>query len=152
MEVTVIPGSESGCALVCLSGDVTEETSFAEVLRVEAPVLVLDLSQVRRINSAGVREWVNFVAELGRQGRLLVFESCSVAVVQQLNMVVDFRGGAQVRSILLPYYCGTCDAERLQLLDVSGASPTLATVLPCATCGESMEFDDLPESYLSFLR
>ncbi len=151
MTSTFSPEAPAGTVHVRLAGDITEESSFEPILRSDAPVVVLDLAEVRRINSAGVREWVNFVAELARRERKVTLERCSVAVVQQLNMVVNFRGNADVRSVFVPYCCGACGAERSELLEVVGpGAPDVASSIACA-CGGTMEFDDLPETYLSFL-
>ena len=127
--------------------------------------MVLHLAEVRRINSVGVREWVNFVRELlaapgGGRAAIsdLTFSHCSPAIVTQLNMIYNFRGQARVRSFLAPYVCAGCEHEEEKLLDVavhfsgSGAqrlrqAPTFA----CERCPGTMELDDLPERYLSFL-
>jgi hypothetical protein len=151
----------SGHTLVEFFGEIDENADFAELRRRLHGDLVFHLAEVRRINSCGVREWVNFVRELGTPGgdvTELVFTHCSPAIVTQLNMIYNFRGQAKVRSFLAPYVCQGCDREEDKLLDVqshfAGSAPARARRPPeftCEKCGGAMEFDDLPERYLSFL-
>lgn len=138
-------------ARVRIAGDITEESSFAALADLAAPIVVLDLAEVRRINSAGVREWVNFIKELGAR-REVRLERCAVAVVQQLNVVRGFCGNATVTSLFVPYLCAACGREHVELFERSatGACEPPET-LPCPECGGTMDFDDLPEAYLAFL-
>lgn len=106
---------------------------------------------MRRINSCGVREWVNFVRDLPHVTDLS-FSHCSPAIVTQLNMIYNFRGNARIRSFYAPYVCEKCGQEEEKLVDVSAQGG--GQVIPsfaCSQCGATMEFDDLPERYLSFL-
>lgn len=112
------------------------------------------LAEVRRINSCGVREWVNFVRDLPNVTEL-TFTHCSPAIVTQLNMIFNFRGAAKVRSFFAPYICESCGTEDEKLLDVqsqfSSGQYNRVPDFSCEKCGQVMEFDDLPERYLSFL-
>jgi hypothetical protein len=70
-------------------------------------------------------------------------------------MIYNFRGNATVRSFYAPYVCESCNREEEKLLDVDthfangnvGDPPAFA----CEKCREPLQFDDLPERYLSFL-
>jgi len=71
--------------------------------------------------------------------------------VAQLNMITNFRGDAKIRSVLAPYHCPTCDQEHDAVIELEGkADVSPALQLPCPTCGNPMEFDELPDSYLAF--
>jgi len=135
-------------------GEIDENADFAELRRRLRGTVVFHLAEVRRINSCGVREWVNFVRDLPGVSNL-TFTHCSPAIVTQLNMIYNFRGSATVRSFYAPYVCESCGAEDEKLLDVQSQFPggNLSNVpeFQCEKCGMSMEFDDLPERYLSFL-
>jgi hypothetical protein len=134
-----------------LSGDITEDSDFSAVLNEKPVLLTLDLGGIKRINSTGVREWINFMNALKKDGARIVFERCSVAIVQQLNMIANFAGGAEIQSIFAPYICPSCDAEESKLIDLRATpKPDLNAAVQCANCKETMEFDDLPESYLAF--
>src|SRR5687767_16034107 len=134
-------------------GEIDENADFAELRRRLRGQVVFNLGEVRRINSCGVREWVNFVRDLPSVSEL-VFTHCSPAIVTQLNMIFNFRGSAKVRSFYAPYVCDSCGHEEGKLLDVQAQFPGGVGKVPdfaCEQCGAPMEFDDLPERYLSFL-
>jgi hypothetical protein len=143
-----------GFTTVEFFGEIDENADFAELRRRLRGNVVFQLSEVRRINSCGVREWVNFVRDLPGVSEL-TFSHCSPAIVTQLNMIYNFRGNARVRSFYAPYVCESCSHEEEKLLDVQSQFPTgnLAQVpdFKCENCAMTMEFDDLPERYLSFL-
>lgn len=136
-----------------LAGEITEDCDFKPVLGQLSNRVAIDLKDVSRINSCGVREWINFVGALAGAGKRVTLERCSVPIVQQLNMISNFRGNGQVLSVYAPYYCQKCDAAHAKLVDLGtlGSRP-VEEQSPCPTCGQAMDFDDIPESYLSFHR
>lgn len=141
-----------GLTTVEFVGEIDENADFVELRRRLRGAVAFQLAEVRRINSCGVREWVNFVRDLPHVTELS-FSHCSPAIVTQLNMIYNFRGSARIRSFYAPYVCEACGHEEEKLVDVS-AAPTGKLDLPsfaCSQCGAVMEFDDLPERYLSFL-
>ncbi len=141
-----------GLTTVEFVGEIDENADFIELRRRLRGAVAFQLAEVRRINSCGVREWVNFVRDLP-QVTDLSFSHCSPAIVTQLNMIYNFRGSARIRSFYAPYVCESCGQEEEKLVDVAAQNggkqeiPTFA----CSQCGATMEFDDLPERYLSFL-
>lgn len=143
-----------GFTTVEFFGEIDENADFAELRRRLSGSVVFHLADVRRINSCGVREWVNFVRDLPGVTDL-VFTHCSPAIVTQLNMIYNFRGQAKVRSFYAPYVCEHCHTEEEKLLDVqsqfAGGAGDGVPGFTCDKCSRSMEFDDLPERYLSFL-
>jgi hypothetical protein len=137
---------------VQLRGEINENADFTELGRQLRGDVTLFLDGITRINSCGVREWVNFVREL--QVDSLVFARCSPPVVNQLNAIYNFRGVAQVESFLAPYVCETCHVDEYKLLQTADHFPDDALHVPafrCARCGGIMTFDELPERYLAFL-
>lgn len=133
------------------TGDITEDSEFSAVLNEKPVLLTLDLGGIKRINSTGVREWINFINALKKEGARIAFERCSVAIVQQLNMIANFAGGAEIRSVFAPYICPSCDNEESKLIDFKATpNPDFNAEVKCGNCKEAMEFDDLPESYLAF--
>ena len=140
-------------ALVFVSGAITEEADFRPLTTLaDVGVLRLDLGDVEQINSCGTREWIHFVTRLTRSGRPFELVRCSPAIVRQLNMISNFRGGGSVRSVLLPYFCADCGHQDAVLLDLPppAAADAIPDLRPCPICGATAEFDDLPDSYLSF--
>lgn len=143
-----------GFTTVEFNGEIDENADFAELRRRLKGQVVFNLGEVRRINSCGVREWVNFVRDLPGVTEL-TFTHCSPAIVTQLNMIYNFRGPVKVRSFLAPYVCEKCNHEEEKLLDVQthfyNRDFTRVPEFKCEKCSAVMEFDDLPERYLSFL-
>ncbi|MCK6547394.1 hypothetical protein L6R52_16210 [Myxococcota bacterium] len=138
---------------VLLSGCITEEADFLPLTSLSGDdPLRLDLSGVEQINSCGVREWIHFVTCLTRGARPFELLRCSPAIVRQLNMISNFRGGGLIRSVMLPYYCADCSKEQHRLLELNGgAPPPIEDVVTCVSCGGPAEFDDLPNTYMAFL-
>src|ERR1700761_3070041 len=146
-------GEEHGALHVELRGEIDENADFSELRQTLRGDVELGLEGVTRINSCGVREWVNFVRGLN-EVRTLWFVRCSPPVVLQLNTIFNFRGRARVRSFLAPYVCEACHADEYKLLDVDEHFPDRRAHVPafrCRRCGGVMVFDELPERYLSFL-
>lgn len=141
-----------GLTTVEFVGEIDENADFVELRRKLRGAVAFQLAEVRRINSCGVREWVNFVRDLPHVTDLS-FSHCSPAIVTQLNMIYNFRGSARIRSFYAPYVCERCGQEEEKLVDVPapGSGRHELPSFACAQCGATMEFDDLPERYLSFL-
>jgi hypothetical protein len=147
--------TDAGGVRADLGGELDENADLAELRRALRGPVVLHLAEVHRINSCGVREWVNFMRELQLDPRVtsVDLEACSPPFVSQLNTISNFRGAARVRSLLAPYVCERCNVDENHLVVV--AAKPLETELPdhaCPRCGGVMEFDELPERYLAFLR
>jgi anti-anti-sigma regulatory factor len=139
------------CRLV-FRGQLDEHSDFRLLLPQVPKKVTLDLEGIERINSSGVRQWIDFVDELRLAGVDFVLDRCSLAVVAQLNMVVNFGGKAPVLSLFAPYHCESCDEERLRWLKVhSGIAMELSQTFPCPVCSTPMELDDLPARFLAFL-
>ncbi len=142
-----------GKQVIFLRGEINENADFEELKRKVRGDVTLDLEAVTRINSSGVREWVNFVRGLSVER--LRFARCSPTVVLQLNTIYNFRGNAQVVSFLAPYICEVCSVDEYRLLTLDDHFPDrqFAQVpsFRCGRCGGVMVFDELPERYLSFL-
>lgn len=143
---------EGDWSVVAISGSITEFSDFTGVAQRCGPRVRIDLAAVDRINSTGVRQWIRFVEALA-PGRTVVLERCAVPFVQQLNMIANMSGGGRVASMMLPYYCEHCDQERSLLAETDAAAAQAADgEHTCPACGGAMEFDDVPESYFSFIR
>ena len=138
---------------VMLEGDISEESDFRGLVSSASSPLVLDLRSVVQINSCGVREWINFVRQLEKQGCNLTFANCPPPIVRQLNMISNFKGPGVIRSVLAPYYCDDCNRDEMKPISIGVESMNFEIVetIPCPECGEDMEFDDMPDSYLEFM-
>ena len=147
-----------GVTFLKVSGVIDEDNTLAGSLKkIEGGTVLMDLSEVRRINSCGVRDWVNWLNDLADRNKRVIFLRCSPCIVNQINLVNNFVGQGKVKSFFAPYYCPRCDCEQLELLQVEQfagmARPTAPGVRgrDCnqATC--EMAFDDIEEAYFAFL-
>lgn len=144
----------NGTRVIYLSGCITEEADFQPIFGMNAGQLLrIDLADIERINSCGVREWIHFVSQLSRDGANYELARCSPSIVRQLNMISNFKGSGTVHSVMLPYYCSECQHEVHRTFEISGSGeqPTIDDTLPCPKCGAVAEFDDITDTYLGFL-
>jgi len=112
----------------------------------------VDLSGIRRINSFGVRIWVDAVRQVS-EGTELYFINCSPPMVEQINMVQHFLGAGVMDSFQAPMICEACEQEVVvteRVEDIRNRDGHLAEHV-CPTCGTPMVLDDLPDQYLAFL-
>lgn len=140
---TIVPGPER--TDVALAGAIDEwadlDALFEELPR-GVPVRI-DLAQINRISSVGVRIWIVFVDKLRLHDMGVTLEGCSVVIVRQMNMILQFRGHGVVRSAYAPYYCTRCNKEQLRLIDLTtDVAAQLRKTLPCPTCGTELDLDE----------
>jgi CheY-like chemotaxis protein len=137
---------------VVLKGDITEATSFRDLESAMVGRVDFDLSQVRYMNSLGVREWVEFLRKSPIHG--YEFHACSVPFVLQASMVDDVLGRGTVTSFFAPYHCDRCDHHEERLLQTAAVLASENREPPsfsCPECDGDLILDDLPDRYLAFL-
>ena len=145
-----------GKLTVSLYGDFTEITNFSSLSQRLEREDDIDfyMRSVRYISSAGVRAWCDFLAKL--KGKRYNFRHCSMAFVSQAAMVPMSLGDGAVLSLEAPYRCETCDRDDLRLLEeqtlLRENDHVTPPLLTCGTCGDDLEFDDVPDRYFAFLR
>ncbi len=135
-----------------LKGDIDENFRNKEVPRIKKAEICIHLKDVGHFNSCGIREWILFINDLAKCGKLTFYE-CSVAAIDQINMVPNSLGGGDVISFYAPYYC-QCGQEHTKLIQVREHEATMRRfVAPSfnCDCGKPLEFDALEESYFQFL-
>jgi anti-anti-sigma regulatory factor len=164
-KLTIGTNAVEDVVFVKLSGVIDEDNTLARTTKkLSGRTLVLDLAEVKRINSCGVRDWVNWLSDLHAKGKTVILTRCSPCIVTQLNLVNNFVGSAMVRSFFAPYYCASCDLEVLCLLQVEdfagqaqpraprpGDPRTPNVQCPRHTPQCDLEFDDIEEAYFAFL-
>lgn len=148
--------SREGITYLKLSGVIDEDNDLTGLeSRIPGGTLVVNLSDVDRINSCGVRDWVNWLGRIEKNGARPVFVEGSPPIVSQINLVHNFTGNGTVRSFYAPYFCSRCEKEKLLLLEVrnliANGPPFTAPTCRCDECDGVMEFDDMEESYFAFL-
>lgn len=144
--------SSPGVRQIHFIGTITEEVDFTPILAIGSEdLLQLDLSGIELINSLGVREWIHFVRKLADAGTRYELVRCSPEIVKQVKNIANFRGTGRVQSVMLPYFCPSCrKEEHRELVLIPGEMPEIEEEIPCPHCDGTMEFDDIPSSYVAF--
>ena len=146
--------SEGDTSVVKLVGFLDEENKLKRLVeKIPAGTAMIDLAGVERINSLGIRDWVNWMAALEANGTRPVLVSCSPAIVAQINLVKNFTGHGAVKSFQVPYHCRECDEDRVIVVETSDmSSPDVPPPsVRCKSCERDMDVDEMPESYFAFL-
>jgi anti-anti-sigma regulatory factor len=141
-------------SFVKLGGVIDEDNELADLVdKIPAGTAVIDLGEIERINSCGVRDWVNWLSKLENNGTRSVLVECSPAIVAQINLVNNFTGNGVVKSFYVPYFCPECDEEKVLLVEAAdmGPPPHEPPTCRCDECDLVMDFDDMPDSYFAFL-
>jgi anti-anti-sigma regulatory factor/ABC-type transporter Mla MlaB component len=149
--------SDGGITLLKLAGTIDEQFEGKKIASgVKGGTLVLDLADIERISSFGIREWVDFIAAVSTKVSSLWFVECAPKVVDQFNMVANFGGAGNLVSFYAPYRCDYCDDDRRRLVQVQAEWEELKTgKLPervCESCGNAEYFDEDPLTFFSFLQ
>lgn len=137
-----------------LSGVIDEDNELADLIdKIPQGTAVIDLGEVERINSCGVRDWVNWLGKIETNSTSVVLVECSPAIVAQINLVNNFTGTGIVKSFYVPYFCPECDEEKVLLVESAdmGPPPHEPPTCRCDECDLVMDFDDMPDSYFAFL-
>jgi hypothetical protein len=142
-----------GVDQVTLSGVIDENADLALIGTLGGRPARFDMRSVRRINSYGVRSWMDAIRKIPG-GTKVTFVNCPPPVIDQCNMVAGFLGHGRLESFFAPMTCPECDEQIDQLFETeacrSNGGKLPAT--PCPRCGRPMEVDDLEEQYLLFVR
>lgn len=135
-----------GSVHAALVGKIDEHFDGAAVLGParNARQVILKLDGVRAISSLGVRAFEQFIRALG--DRPVLLDDISPALANQLSMIPNLLGHAEVRSARLPFVCPACGAERLHSIPYH--EQAVETHAPTCDCGKKMEFDGFSEEYL----
>jgi len=115
-----------------------------------------NFSKVSFVNSCGVRAWVYFLRSLHSDPeRIMIFENCTSEIVNQINMIPNFKGSAKIHSVFMGYTCEKCHFHT-DILFKKGLNMPLSSqeelpVVFCSKCKISMEIDELEEEYFGWL-
>lgn len=153
LRVTQIAGDASA-AVVSLTGAIDEKFDSSMLSRVQAPITILHLDGVTRITSFGVRQWSEAMKNLPPQIRHLYIVGASPSFIDQLNMVLNFGGRAEVITANGVFFCPKCDDERIASIDVFADQTNIAAGrlgdLRCNVCGGPLQLEDDPFAYFRF--
>ena len=148
--------SELGAA-VCLklTGVIDERFEAGPIFRELPAQVVLDLGGIKRITSFGVRQWSDAMKSLPQSVQHLYVLRAPACFVDQLNMVLNFGGRAEVITAVALYFCDKCQEERSVPIDVLGEHALLlsgaAPSSPCPTCSSPMALEDDPQQAFRYV-
>jgi len=140
--------------LVHLKGPIEGAIDFEKKLGLLTSELCVNTQAVPRVNSVGIKAWISYFQKVKEQGIKLRFVECSIAIVEQFNLVSNFACGGTIESIYVPFKCLLCEDETRVLFNVQDLNPNQSpeSRSKCAACGGLTVFDDAPEEYLGFLK
>ena len=134
------------------NGDMNESFDHTKVPRLIKNKITLVLKDLKTFNSVGIREWIKLINDLSHADEL-IFKECSLAVIDQVNMVPTSLGKGVIESFYAPYYC-ECGTEENRLINVKEHLEKIANFtapdFDCGSCDEIMEFDALEKVTSNF--
>jgi len=140
--------------IVQLQGPLENSFDFERAIGPVKGELVLACSGVPRINSEGVKAWIQYFESLKEKGTQFSFIECSPAVVQQISAISNFACGGKVKSIQVPYVCTKCRHESVVLFETADLKKSGNSIpdTACPKCGGQSVFDDVEEEFFAFLK
>lgn len=152
-EATIEETGAGDPRVLRLGGRITEAFKGDVAAQLLRGRVILDLGDVQRITSFGVREWLAmFAGAVHLQD--CYFARCSESIVNQLTLIRKFDGGSHILSFFAPYLCTACNKPFERLFDRDFDADEIARAAPesvrCPRCDGSGNFDDDPRSYFAF--
>lgn len=98
-----------GWDVVKLNGDIVEGSKdiLSQLSNTAGKHCIFDFRNISSINTCGIAEWIEFMAEFGKE-RDVLYDACSSNIIMLINMVPAFKGKAEVRSLFRTYFCDEC--------------------------------------------
>jgi hypothetical protein len=148
--------------VIYLIGEIDENADFKPIPVPKLGKLVLDLGEIRHLNSLGLRTWVQWVQKMNHLSGIYL-RHCSNVVVHQMNILEGFLPlGAIVESFEIPFYCSSCDTQSVVMVErgrdyLEATSDTAEKIMtpmqrPCTVCRSIAEADIIPAKHFKFLK
>jgi anti-anti-sigma regulatory factor len=135
--------------------DAEAEVHLSQLLPKLGKQVVFNFKSVDSVNSCGVRSWINFMRDLQKDQRKVVFEECTGEIVMQINMIPSFKGSATINSVYGCYVCDECGHEEDVLFESGRNLPESPDQelpgMTCSQCGAEMELEEMEEEYFAVL-
>ncbi len=141
----VTTSSALGKTILVVAGNIDEHADLSQ-LGNPSGLVEVDMGRVRRINSYGVRSWIEVMRRVPSDVEV-VYTHCPPFLVDQMNMVDGLIGDARVASFFVPLACEDCGAERSELVEVTSCSKEWLPQMSCPGCGSPMVLDDIEDKY-----
>jgi len=145
---------EGSTVIAHISGNMDENTDFNGALGEQFGHLDLYCKNVTRINSVGIGIWIAYFKKLQDLGIKIALHECSTALVEQMNMIVNFSAGLDIQSFLAPYSCEKCESNTAVVFKTAELRRNNWEIPKeiCPQCGGASVFDDVPSEYFSFIK
>ena len=141
-------------AKVSISGVIDEDADFGPYSLAGIDHTDLYLSQIKSINSCGIREWIKWINTAG-VASIQYFE-CPKLIVDQINMVQGFLPAhAKVMSFYVPYFNEDSGSEKNVLFSYGTEFTEAGVQAPAAVVdeeGKPMEMDVIESKFFKFLK
>ena len=145
---------EGAILVVRLAGRMTETFKGAALAKQLEGDVLLDLGDVERVTSFGVREWLQLLQEAEPRVRKLYLGRCAEPIVNQMSMIRRFSGDGQIVSFYAPYACEACSTQFERLVDceydADAITKGVAPAASCPRCDGAGAFDDDARTYFGF--
>lgn len=146
--------NENGKTILTLSGQIDE--SFPQELHnfKSGAELIINLDQVKMINSLGIREWIKFMN--ANSGTKIEFSFAPKIFIDQVNMVQGFiTPNCKITSFYVPYFNEDSNAEKNVLYSLGkefgeGFLNVAGSVK--GEDGSELELDVVEQKYFKFLK
>ncbi len=137
-----------------LIGSVEETENFAQLIGPVSTELEVSCKEIPRLNSIGVKAWIQYFQTCKTNGVKLRFIECSTAIVEQINLIFNFTCGGSVESLYVPFACTLCKGEFVGLFKTEMIQKLQFKIpeMKCPKCGHPSVFDDIAEEYFAFLQ
>jgi anti-anti-sigma regulatory factor/DNA-directed RNA polymerase subunit RPC12/RpoP len=137
---------------VKISGVIDENTSFISQIGTGFKELDVDCLKISRLNSMGVKYWINYFSGLTNSGTKVSLQKCSPAIMDQMSLVDTFHSNCHIESVMVPYECVNCKSE--SVTEISTKTLRVNLEIPdgkCPKCSNKSVFADIAEEYFAFL-
>ena len=138
-----------------ISGEIDEFSDFVNIFDKFPKEIWVDLKEVSRINSLGIRQWLE--AMRGCQSHVHLM-NCSESIIDAINLVPQFLGEhGRVESFEVTFICDECSTEVHKFLDTKdiqfedGEVQDFESQETCLSCGGDMDLNHVAEIYFDFL-
>ncbi len=137
-----------------LSGVIDEDADFSTLKIAGHPEVELEMSQLKSINSCGIREWIKWVGTANNAK--ITYVNCPKVIVDQINMVDGFLpANGRVLSFFVPYYNDDSGSEKNVLFKFGTEFDDSGVKAPSDVKdedGNPMEMDVIESKYFKFLK
>jgi anti-anti-sigma regulatory factor len=137
-----------------LQGSLNEYSDLSQIIGSVPTTLEVNCKSLQRINSIGLRAWIEYFGKLREKGVRLRFRECSPAVIGCQNFVMNFMALTEIESLSVPFFCDKCQEEFCETVNVSEIARQNLHLepKPCPTCHTPAELDEDETVYFAFLK